>query len=80
MKPHSNQPDDPAIEPEQWNIPGWPGLKFFYVAGQRGGTAGRLMVYEPELDSDERQVLLSSGMVGTMRTTEIRQALARVQP
>ena len=68
--------DDPALEPELWSIPSWPGLKFFYVAGQSGGSGGRLLVYEPELDSDERQVLLTSGMVGTMRTAEIRAALA----
>jgi hypothetical protein len=64
--------DDPALEPELWNIPGWPGLRFLYVAGQNGGSNGRLLVYEPELDSEERQVLLTSGMVGTMRTAEIR--------
>lgn len=68
--------DDSALEPEVWNIPGWPGLKFFYVAGQSGASTGRLLVYEPELDSEERQVLLTSGMVGTMRNAEIRAALA----
>jgi hypothetical protein len=68
--------DDPALEPELWSIPGWPGLKLFYVAGQSGGSNGRLLVYEPELDSEERQVLLTSGMIGTMRAAEIRAALA----
>jgi hypothetical protein len=67
---------DPALEPDLWNMPGWPGLKFFYVAGQSGASTGRLLVYEPELDSEERQVLLTSGMVGTMRTAEIRATLA----
>ena len=66
--------EDPALEPELWNIPGWPGLKFFYVAGERGGSTGRLLVYEPELDSEERQVLLTTGLIGTMRTPEIRAA------
>jgi hypothetical protein len=75
-------PDDKEeIDPELWNIPGCPGLRFFYMAGQKGGSTGQLMVYEPELDSGERQVLLTSGMIGTMRTAEIRQALAQgVQP
>jgi hypothetical protein len=68
--------EDAALEPELWRIPGWPGLKFSYVAGQSGGAEGRLLVYEPELDSDERQVLLTSGMVGTMRNGEILAALA----
>lgn len=68
--------DDPALEPELWNVPGWPGLKFFYVAGQSGASTGRLLVYEPELDTEERQVLLTSGLIGTMRTAEIRAGLA----
>jgi len=72
--------DDPALEPELWSIPGWPGLKFFYLAGQRGASTGRLLIYEPDLDGEERQVLLTSGMVGTMRTVEIRAALGGRQP
>ena len=72
--------NDPAMEPDLWNIPGWPGLTFLYVAGEKGGSAGRLLVYEPELDTDERQVLLTTGMIGTMRTAEIRQSLTGAQP
>ena len=67
--------DDPAIDKTLWNIPGWPGLRFLYVPGRTAEDIGRLLVHEPELDGDERQVLLTHGLIGTMRTAEIRKAL-----
>ncbi|MBS0206172.1 MAG: hypothetical protein JSS49_25030 [Planctomycetes bacterium] len=59
-----------------WDIPGWPGLKFFVIPDRRAESAGRLLVYEPELDGDDRLVLLTNGTIGTMRSAEIKQFLA----
>ena len=66
---------DAALDPGLWNIPDWPGLSFSCVPDRRAEDQGRLLVYEPELDGDERQVLLTNGLIGTMRTPEITQAL-----
>jgi hypothetical protein len=71
------QANDRAIDPELWNIPGWPGVRFIFVPDRAAEDVGQLLVCEPELDSDERQVLLTNGMLGTMRTAEIRQSLSR---
>jgi hypothetical protein len=49
------------------------------VAHQTPDDAGHLLVFEPELEGDERLVLLTNGMVGTMRTSEIEQVLAESQ-
>lgn len=65
--------------PEVWSLPGWPGFHFLYVARQRPDDAGRLLAFEPEVDGDERLVLLTNGMIGTMRTSEIEQDLAGSQ-
>lgn len=66
---------DAAIDDSHWEIPGWPGLRFVYVPGQSVGEAGRLLAFEPEVEGDERQVLLTNGLLGTMRTAEIERAL-----
>jgi hypothetical protein len=65
-----------TIEAVLWEIPGWPGLKFLTVPDRRAESTGRLFVFEPELDNDERLVLLTNGFIGTMRTAEIKQSLA----
>jgi hypothetical protein len=69
--------DDPAFDASLWEIPGWPGLRFMKANGRTADDTGHLFVFEPELEGDERQVLLTNGLLGTMRTSEIRQALAR---
>lgn len=70
-------PEEPgSLDPELWAIPDWPGMLFLYVPGRKAEANGQLLVYEPELDGDERQVLLTNGMIGTMRTIEIQQALS----
>jgi hypothetical protein len=68
-----------AIEKKAWEIPGWPGLNFLYVEGQTADEAGRLLVHEPELDGESRQVLLTNGMIGEMRTAEIAHALKKAR-
>lgn len=69
---------DASLDPEIWNIPDWPGLTFSCIPDLRAEDQGRLLVFEPELDGDERQVLLTNGLVGTMRTTEIKRALTNL--
>ncbi len=65
---------DSGINPELWKIPGETGLSFLSVPGSRGSVEGRLVVYEPSIDGEERLVLLSNGMIGTMRSAEIKTA------
>ena len=74
--------DEPSIETALWDIPGWPGLKFLAVPECRAESTGRLFVFEPDAEGDERLVLLTNGFIGTMRTAEIKQSLAegRAEP
>lgn len=69
--------DEPAFDHTLWAIPHWPGQRFRKTNEANADEAGRLLVYEPELEGDERQVILTNGLIGTMRTVEIRQALSR---
>lgn len=68
--------DEPSIDSKLWEIPGWPGLKFIAVRGRKAEATGQLYVFGPDEDGDERYVLLTNGFIGTMRTVEIKQALA----
>ena len=72
--------DDPDIDAALWDIPGFPGLKFMIAPNRMAEETGRLLVCEPELDGVERSVLLTNGMLGTMRTAEINQALTNALP
>jgi hypothetical protein len=65
--------DDPAIDAALWVVPGDPGQRFILVPDREAEDAGRLLVSEPETDGHERLVLLTNGMLGTMRTSEIQQ-------
>lgn len=67
--------NDAAIDSQLWEIPGWTGVRFLYVPGQSIAKAGQLLAFEPELNGDERQVLLTNGFLGSMRTREIEQLL-----
>lgn len=68
--------NDPEFDRELWEIPGWGGLQFLYRPDQRVDGPARLLAFEPELEGDERLVLLTSGLVGTMRTAEIERMLS----
>ena len=68
--------EEPSIDAALWQIPGWPGLQFLAVPDCRAESAGRLFVYEPDSEGDERLVLLTNGFIGTMRTEEIKLSLA----
>jgi hypothetical protein len=67
--------DDPAIPSALWDVPEAPGFVFLYVPDRRAEDRGLLLVYEPEIDGPERQVLLTNGMLGTMDTSAIESAL-----
>ncbi len=67
---------DPSIDHRLWEIPGWGGLRYLYVGGRSVEPAGRLLVFEPELDGRPRRVLLTNGLVGSMRTPEVERLLA----
>ncbi len=69
-------PADSQISSELWKIPTSPGLEFRAIAGCKAEEAGRLFVYEPDTDGDERLVLLTNGVIGTMDSSEIEQALS----
>lgn len=64
-----------SIDPKLWEIPNWGRLRFMYISGLSADQSGRLLAFEPELDSDERFVLLTNGFLGTMRTTEIERLM-----
>lgn len=72
--------DELKVDADLWNVPGWPDQKFILVPNRHAEEAGRLLVSEPEVDGDERQVLLTNGLIGTMRAIEIHQALKDALP
>lgn len=61
----------------EWKIPTHPGFELHYRSGVQPTSAGEILAYEPELGDDERLVLLSNGMIGTMRSREIAAALKK---
>ncbi len=70
---------DPDIDPALWNLPGWPGLQFLLISDREADDGGRLLAFEPEVDGQERQVLLTNGMIGTMRSADIPKAMATTE-
>jgi hypothetical protein len=68
--------NDPAVVSTLWDIPGYAGLKFMLVPNQTAVQEGHLLVFEPNMDGNERLVLLTNGFVGTMRSSEIQQFVA----
>jgi len=70
--PHS--PED-LEDPDLWSVPGWAGFRIIYLVDRHPDATGSLLAFEPELDGDERLVLLTNGMIGSMRTAEIEQSL-----
>ena len=63
---HSNDIGD-----DLWNIPETGGLRYLYVRGRKASDEPALLVYEPELDSEQRFVLLTNGDVVAMRSADI---------
>jgi hypothetical protein len=70
-------PDDESKIGASLEIPANPGFQFLYRPGQQASAASAsILVFEPELGDEERFVLLASGMIGSMRTSELEAALA----
>jgi len=69
------KPKTNMIPSSSWDIPGWPGVTFQYVGGQSADTAGSVLVFEPSLERDQRLVLLTNGVVGTIPVEELRRLL-----
>ena len=67
--------EEARVDAGRWDIPGNPGLQFFLVPDRSAAETGRLLVFEPQIDGDDRLVLLTNGLIGSMRTAEIRLAV-----
>lgn len=67
------------VATEFWELPGWPGLKYLYVPGQRIEQAATLLAFEPRVTEGDRLVLLTNGAIATMSTVDIQRALADTQ-
>ena len=65
---------DPAIPAALWNAPHPTEAKYIYIAGTRRSTT-RPLAFEPELYGAERLVLCVDGVIRTMTSDEIAQAL-----
>lgn len=63
------------IASDLWEVTGEPGMRFLYVSGKSAGKEGEVLAFEPEIDPQERVVLLTNGLVGTMRTSELESHL-----
>jgi hypothetical protein len=68
---------DDSISSDLWEIPDTGGMEFFYRSGSSVDQLTSLLVYEPELDADERLALLSSGEIVSLPTTEINRRLSQ---
>lgn len=60
-----------AVSSELWEVPETGGLRYRYVPGLSAGHAPTLLAYEPELDPEQRFVLLTNGDVVSKRSAEI---------
>lgn len=69
--------DHAGLDARLWDIPGHPGLQFLSVPNRSAEETGRLLVFEPQIEGDDRLVLLTNGLIGSMRTEEIRLAAER---
>jgi hypothetical protein len=67
--PSPGQPG--GIGAEMWTVPETGGLRYLYVAGRTASDDAAVLVYEPELDSEQRFVLLTNGDIVSMRSAEL---------
>lgn len=65
-----------TIPDKLWEIPGAPGMRYYYVPDQAAGHVPRVLVYGPELDPGKRWVLCVNGDILQKSNTEV---LALVQ-
>ncbi len=57
-----------------WSVPQHPEFQFLLVQGKHGNAASTILVFEPEIEA-ERFVIMTNGMIGSMRTAELEKAL-----
>ncbi len=66
---------DSAIQNDLWQIPNSSGLTYLSLSDRVAEDAGRIYVFEPDADGDERLVLLTNGFIGTMNSAQIKAAI-----
>jgi len=71
--------NEKSLDAKLWDLPGRAGLRFLYVEGGQAEDAGRLLAFEPTVDGNQRLVLLTNGLIGTMTTAEIDAALSKAK-
>lgn len=76
----SVKPDHDLIPTSSWDVPSWPGLTFQYVEGLSASDAGSVLVFEPSIDPDNRMVLLTNGVIGSLPVEELRRLLRKARP
>jgi hypothetical protein len=59
------------IPADLWIVPGTGGMRYLYVPGLSVHGAAALLVCEPELDPENRQILRTNGDLGSLRSAEI---------
>jgi hypothetical protein len=69
-----------ALPGELWEVPESGGMRYLYVAGQSAGHAPTPLVYEPELDAEQRLVLLANGDILSKRSSDIQDARKGERP
>jgi hypothetical protein len=67
--------EEPSIQASLWDVPGYPGVQFIYLPNQSTDDTDRLLVIEPQVDGDTREVVMTNGQTSTMGTQEILHAL-----
>ncbi len=60
-----------TLSRELWDVPETGGLRYLYVAGRKATDQAIILAYEPEIDSEQRLVLLANGDIVRMRSAEI---------
>jgi hypothetical protein len=69
--------EEAVIPPDLWDVPESGGMRYLYVPGRSAGPPRSLLAYEPELDPDQRWVLLTDGTITRKRSAQIRLLLPK---
>jgi hypothetical protein len=64
-----------AMSPDLWEVPEGGGMRYGYVPGRSADRSAGLLVYEPELEADNRFVIQTNGEIVSRRSLEITLAL-----
>lgn len=62
------------------DLPGVPGLKYRYLAGSTAMDAGKLLLYEPDLDRERRLALFADGEIRVCDPAELSELLSAEKP